>query len=708
MAYSFSAIWHAMSLRFRLLLVVTSVIVVHAGVRIVLLAQDARDSAHQAQQVQGEWVGKSLANTLTNPLIANDLATVQSTVELLYSEKAFLQLAVRDDRDRTIIDLRPGAGKIETGVPAWFTSFLDIVPEPSIQPIDIGGVAYGKIETIISPDAIVKHGWREAQTVAWVAMAEVVILSLLLWVLMEVGLRPLKRLSLTVQRIGAGEFGAHMSRTGSREFSELIAVVNDMSQKLQTLYAERKQAEKNILNLNQDLEHRVHARTQELASANEKLAYQALHDPLTDIPNRTLLSDRLQQAILAAKRENCSVALMMMDLDRFKEINDTMGHHSGDLVLQAVASRLRNTLRESDTAARLGGDEFAVVLPGNKDKETAKQLAQKILQAVQAPLILQDRSIDIGMSLGIALYPDHGEEAGILMQRADVAMYSAKRDKRGFAFYDAEADRYSLDRLSLQSELRHAIEHDQLVLYYQPKIDFGSGRISGLEALVRWQHPRHGLMSPDDFIPLAEATGLIEPLTVWVLHQALRQCEEWHRSGLLVTMAVNISATSLLNPLLPEIVAQALKETGADPAWLELEITETAIMKEPALAIEAISQLNVMGVHLAIDDFGTGYSSMAYLQKLLVAKIKIDKSFVMHMNSNENDAVIVRSLIALGHNLGLSVVAEGVESTEVWDQLKSLGCDYAQGYCMGRPIPPEKMEDWLAKSPWGLNRQEAL
>ena len=215
-------------------------------------------------------------------------------------------------------------------------------------------------------------------------------------------------------------------------------------------------------------------------------------------------------------------------------------------------------------------------------------------------------------------------------------------------------------------------------------------------------------MSPDDFIPLAEATGLIEPLTVWVLYRTLRQCEEWHRSGLLVTMAVNISATSLLNPLLPEIVAQALKETGADPAWLELEITETAIMKEPALAIEAISKLNVMGVHLAIDDFGIGYSSMAYLQKLLVAKIKIDKSFVMHMNSNENDAVIVRALIALGHNLGLSVVAEGVESTEVWEQLKTLGCDYAQGYCMCRPIPPEKMEDWLAKSPWGLNRQEAL
>ena len=695
-----------MSLRFRLFLAAAFVIVAHTGARIVLLAQGARDSARLAQQVQGEWVGKSLAKTLTNALIANDLATVQSTVELLFSEKAFLKLAVLDDRGRTIIDLRPGAGKIETGAPAWFTSFLDIVEEPSVQPIEIGGVAYGQIETIISPDSVVKYVWREAQTVAWVAIAEVTMLSVLLWALMEVGLRPLKRLSMTVQRIGAGEFGVHMTRTGSREFSDLIFVVNDMSQKLQALYEERKQAEENILKLNQELEHRVKVRTSELASVNEELAYQALHDSLTDIPNRTLLSDRLQQAILAAKREKNSVALMMMDLDRFKEINDTMGHHSGDLVLQAVASRLRSTLRQSDTAARLGGDEFAVVLPGIKDKETAVLLAQKILQAVQTPLILEGRSIDIGMSLGIALYPGQGENAGMLMQRADMAMYAAKRSKSGYAFYDAEADRVSLDRLALQSELRYAIDCDQLVLYYQPKVDFSSGRIGGLEALVRWQHPKHGLMLPDDFIPLAERTGLIKPLTVWVLHQALRQCREWHRGGLSVTMAVNISASSLLDPQLPEIVAQALAETGAEPGWLELEITETAIMKEPAIAIDAIGKLNRMGVRLAIDDFGTGYSSMAYLQKLLVAKIKIDKSFVTHMNSKEGDAVIVRSLIGLGHNLGLSVVAEGVESKEVWDQLKALGCDSAQGYCMGHPIPQEKMADWLAQSPWGLNAKE--
>lgn len=501
-----------------------------------------------------------------------------------------------------------------------------------------------------------------------------------------------------INKIGGGEFDeSDLNILGMFASQVAIAIENAV------FFEERKQAQETVLKLNQDLERRVDIRTKELAIANEELTYQALHDALTDIPNRTLLYDRLQQAIHVAKRERQSVALMMMDLDRFKEINDAMGHHSGDLVLQAVAARLRGTLRQSDTVARLGGDEFAMVLPGIGNNDTAIQAARKILNAVQAPLSLEGRHLDIGVSLGIVLYPDQGEETGLLMQRADVAMYAAKRNKSGYAFYDAEADRYSVDRLALQGELRYGIEHDELLLYYQPKIDFHSSRISGLEALVRWQHPRHGLMFPDDFIPLAERTDLIKPLTVWILHEALRQCGIWQRNGLPLTIAVNISAASLQDPQFPELVAATLATTGAEAAWLELEITETAIMKEPAVAIDAIGKLNHMGVQLAIDDFGTGYSSMAYLKKLLVAKIKIDKSFVMDMNTNKNDAVIVRSLIGLGHNLGLSVVAEGVESQEVWDQLKVLGCDSAQGYSMSRPIPPDKLDDWLKQSPWGLS-----
>jgi diguanylate cyclase (GGDEF)-like protein len=694
-----------MSLRLRLFLAVTLVIVVHTLAQIVLLVEDTRNSVRRTQQVQGAWTGKNLANSLANPLVTNDLATVQSTAGLLFSEQNFLRLAVLDERGAAIIDLKPDTKKIKAAAPAWFISYLNFSVEPSIQDITIGGVEYGQIVTLVSPNPIIERVWGEAQRDAWVAVVEIVMLSLLLWVLMDIGLRPLQQLSATVRRIGAGDFSARMTKTGSREFGELIFVVNDMSQKLHTLYEERKQAEETVLKLNQDLERRVDARTRELAIANAELTHQALHDALTDIPNRTLLYERLQQAIIVAKRERKSVALMMMDLDRFKEINDTMGHHSGDLVLQAVASRLRSTLRQSDTVARLGGDEFAMVLPGIGGKDSAILAAQKILNAVQMPISLEGRNLDIGASLGIVLYPDQGEETGLLLQRADVAMYAAKRNKSGYAYYDAEADRYSMDRLALQGELRHAIKHGELLLYYQPKIDFSSGRIGGLEALVRWQHPRHGLMFPDDFIPLAERTGLIKPLTEWVTQEALRQCCVWQSDGLPLTIAVNISASNLQDPQFPESVAAALARTGARPEWLELEITETAIMKEPAVAIAAIGKLSHMGVQLAIDDFGTGYSSMAYLKKLLVAKIKIDKSFVMDMNTNRNDAVIVRSLIGLGHNLGLSVVAEGVESAEVWDELKVLGCDSAQGYSMSRPIPPDKLDDWLRHSPWGFKGQ---
>ena len=691
-----------MSLRLRLFFAVALVIVVHTGVQIVLLAEDARDSVRQTQQWQGEWIGKNLANSLANPLVTGDLATVQSTVERVFSEKHFLKLSVLDEQLRTIIDLQPGTQKIKAKVPSWFISYLDVAAEPSIQTISIGGVEYGKTIVLVSSNPIVERVWTEAQRNAWVAVAEIVTLSLLLWALMRIGLRPLQQLSRTVQRIGSGDFSARMIHSASREFGELISVVNDMSQRLQALYRERKQAEEAILGLNQDLEHRVDARTKELAVANEELTYQALHDALTDIPNRTLLYDRLRQAIHTAKRERKTVALMMMDLDRFKEINDTMGHHSGDMVLKAIATRLRSSVRQSDTVARLGGDEFAMVLPGVGDMDTAIQAAQKILSVVQTPMSLEGRSIYIGVSLGVALYPKHGEDAGLLMQRADVAMYSAKRNKSGYALYDADEDRYSVDRLALHSELRHAIAHNELILYYQPKIDFHSGHVSGLEALVRWRHPRHGLMLPDDFIPLAERTGLMKSLTLWVLQEALRECCTRQRDGFQLTIAVNISASNLQDPQFPEIVAMALAATGANPAWLELEITETAIMQEPALAIETIGKLNGLGVQMAIDDFGTGYSSMAYLKKLLVAKIKIDKSFVIDMSTNNNDAVIVRSLIGLGHNLGLSVVAEGVESEEVWNQLKTLGCDSAQGYNMSRPIPPDKLDDWLKQSPWGV------
>ena len=437
------------------------------------------------------------------------------------------------------------------------------------------------------------------------------------------------------------------------------------------------------------------------------LEHQAMYDNLTNLPNRALFADRLQQAILVGRREKQPFALIVMDLNRFKEINDTLGHHVGDLVLQHVATRVRTCLRESDTVARMGGDEFAILLAIISDLEGAVAAAKKILAAIGEPAVLGGHKIEIGASLGIVMFPEHGDEAEALKRQGDAAMYLAKQSHGGYKVYHKDMGHGADERMTMQSELRHAISHDELVLHFQPKIDFTSGRVSGAEALVRWQHPKHGLLAPDHFIPLAEQTGLIKLLTYEVLRRALLQCVVWQQQGLDLSMSVNISAINIQDPEFPDQVAQLLAESSVPPQRLELEVTETAVMSEPVRAVACIKKLSALGLQIAIDDFGTGYSSMSYLKDLLVAKIKIDKSFVKDMVANHNDAVIVRSTVELGHNLGLKVIAEGVETEAVWDSLKALGCDDAQGYYMGRPLPAEKFAEWLRDSPWGMRKSGA-
>ncbi|HEY4485342.1 MAG TPA: EAL domain-containing protein, partial [Nitrospiria bacterium] len=433
------------------------------------------------------------------------------------------------------------------------------------------------------------------------------------------------------------------------------------------------------------------------------LEYQALHDILTDLPNRTLVQDRLKQAIHAAARENKPLTLLLMDLDRFKDVNDALGHHHGDLLLKQVGPRVLSVLRESDTIARLGGDEFAVLLPAT-DIEGAKVAARKILEALDRPFVVEGFFLEIGASIGIAMFPEQGEDADMLMRRADVAMYQAKQSGSGFAVYVSEHDRHSPRRLALMGELRHSIEKHELVLYYQPKIDLATGRTTGVEALVRWRHPQKGLILPDEFITLAEHTGFIKSLTLWVLNEGIRQYRAWRQAGIEVSVSVNLSARNLQDLQLPEQIAELLRTDGPKPGQLELEITESAIMADPARAMEILTRLRGMGIRFSIDDFGAGYSSLGYLKKLPVDEVKIDKSFVIGMAANEDDAVIVRSTIDLAHNLGLKVVAEGVESQKIWERLVAMGCDAAQGYYMCRPIPADELTRWLSESPWGLKR----
>jgi diguanylate cyclase (GGDEF)-like protein/PAS domain S-box-containing protein len=430
------------------------------------------------------------------------------------------------------------------------------------------------------------------------------------------------------------------------------------------------------------------------------LEHQALHDVLTDLPNRVLLLDRLDQAILSSTRMDVPVALLIMDLDRFKEVNDTFGHHIGDQILMQIGPRLRNQIRASDTVARLGGDEFAILLPSIAGNDDAVAIGKKLIRALESPFLVEDHAFDVGASVGIAIAPDHGNDAATLMRRADVAMYIAKQSNSGYAVYSAELDRNSPTRLALMSELRHAIDHGQLVLHYQPKVDLARRTFNRLEALVRWQHPQHGLMPPDEFIPLAERTGLISPLTSWVLHEALAQCRTWRDEGLRLGVAVNLSGRSLQDPALIDMVGEALHRWRIEPSLLTLELTESSIMSDPQHVMSVLERFRNLGVCLSIDDFGTGYSSLSHLRLLPVDEIKIDKSFVLEMLTNPSDAAIVHSTIQLCQNLGRKVVAEGVENVETYERLRELGCDFAQGYFISRAMPAAALAEWVASAGW--------
>ena len=430
------------------------------------------------------------------------------------------------------------------------------------------------------------------------------------------------------------------------------------------------------------------------------LRHQAMYDALTDLPNRTLWADRLDWMLRLAAREKLSFAVLLIDLDRFKEINDTLGHAVGDEVLRQTASRWRTCLRESDTIARLGGDEFAVLLPTANTMDGAIEVARKIIQTMSTPVVIGQRNLDVSLSIGIALYPAHGENSEILQRRADSAMYVAKRTQSGYRVFSEDLSADEEGRLTMQSDLKRAIDAAEFFLHYQPKIDFEQSLVKGVEALVRWQHPEKGLIMPDRFIPLAEKTGLIKPLTNDILKMALKQCRAWQEAGLDLTVAVNISAISVQDPDFPDQIGRLLTQYQLHPNRLELEVTESAVMTDPARAIDCIRRLAETGILVSIDDFGTGYSSMTNLKDFMVAKIKIDRSFVKDMATRHSDDVIVRSTIELGHNLGLKVVAEGVEDKAAWERLKSLGCDSAQGYYMSRPLSPDAFLDWLNKSPW--------
>lgn len=460
------------------------------------------------------------------------------------------------------------------------------------------------------------------------------------------------------------------------------------------LYKTSKKTETKIRQFKNDIKSELHKRAKLKNLHQEEINHLSLHDILTGLPGRNLFVERLSHDIKLSKRYDKQLILLILDINRLRYVNDTLGHHMGDELLQMVASRLRQSLRESDTVARIGTDEFGIIFP-NIDIIHIDNNINKVINIFETLFTLKDIPIRINITIGASVFPTHSNDAKSLLQFADIAMRQAKKQKSEYVIYDADKDSHSLAHLTLLTELQDGIKNNELVLFYQPQTHISSNKITDVEALVRWQHPQRGLIPPVDFIELAEKTGLIKQLTFWVINEAFSQSKKWHNSGLPLKTAINISANNLHEPDFIEQIKALLKTHSAAASWFTLEITESAIMASPSHSLEVLKEFKKMGFSLSIDDFGTGYSSLAYLREMPVNELKIDQSFISNFVNNNNDNVIVNSTINLGHNLGLSVIAEGVEDKQTFDQLKNLGCDFAQGYFISRPLPANALIDFL-------------
>lgn len=437
--------------------------------------------------------------------------------------------------------------------------------------------------------------------------------------------------------------------------------------------------------------------TARIAEREELILHQAQHDAVTGLPNRMLFELLVRDTIAGLPRDTGGCAVLLVYIDRVADIRNTLGHEICDRLIRLIGKRLHDAIEQADTLARLATDEFVMLSP-RSDEQAIQATVERVLGVFDTSFNIDGVSIDVGAHLGVACYPTHGADADTLLKHADVAMSEARRCQRRHAVYTAQSDIYSRGRLSLMSELRLGLQRNELQLYYQPIVDLAGDRVTHVEALVRWQHPRNGFMPPDEFIPLAEESGHIQRLTAWCLEQAVAQCSVWQGTGMPLNVSINLSARDLLNRRLPELIAELLRRHSVQARWLTLEITESALMRDPEQALQVLRTLKDMGLRLSIDDFGTGYSSMAYLKKLPVDELKIDKSFVLDLAGNAEDEIIVHSTIDLGHNLGLKVTAEGVENEASLRILRGYGCDKTQGYLFSRPQPATVLDQWLAEA----------
>lgn len=621
----------------------------------------------------------------TGSLYESATQTQINDVELLYQEiqKELKKLVVMNAKYELDLEVASAIDAMQDFAPRWYAGFKEVVQisnrdgwrgdiplvKDSINPLFSN--LYDKLDQLDNElkqasDIDVVEQTQISRSIInslWGMAMFVLLVGILSYVVLELNfIRPIAKVARSLKAEAQGQDVTDLPDVQAAEIRDLTDAFRELRQQ-------------------------VH--TRQLA-----LEHIAMHDALTSLPNRTLLMDRLNQSIVSAQRRKRTLALLMLDLDRFKEINDTLGHQTGDALLQQVGARLRNVLRDSDTVARLGGDEFAVLLPNVSDTN-ALRIAAAIHERLEKVYEVYEHSLYVGVSIGLAVFPQHGETAETLLQHADVAMYMAKRSNSGITLYDVDRDEHSLTHLSVLSDLRSAVENEEFILQYQPKLSMRESTIDGAEALLRWNHPKQGLIMPDDFINAAEQTGLIKRLSNWVLDTAIRDCVRLHQKGHKINISVNLSVWDIQDPNIGLNITQKLEKWGLSARYLTLEITERVMMAEPERARLVLSELDNMGVQVVIDDFGTGFSSLVYLKQLPVSMLKVDKSFVIDMMKDESDAAIVHSIIELAHNLGLQTVAEGVENDQTWSWLRTWDCDYAQGYYISHPLSLNDFEKYI-------------
>jgi diguanylate cyclase (GGDEF)-like protein len=678
------------SLGGQMVLLVSSIILIAMMTNAYVQFRDEVATTEQMLKVRAHSLGQMLASISVDALLVYDVVTLNKYIENITSQTQVVHAVIVDDQGKAFTtylntDNVYIHSAMNDNVDVNSANILDLLEKNNElvtykMPVKFNDVMLAQTIIVLDKSEFVAASAQKFE--------EKILITILIGLFVGSGiyiafkrmiLIPIQKLSDSANQIANLEFDHELDIKGDSELTDLSENFNRMSDNIEMLIADRDSALQDLEFLNIDLERRVQERTVELQALNVEIAHQAMHDPLTGLPNRTLLVERLKQNIDLARRNNRRVAFIMLDLNNFKEVNDTLGHPEGDRLLQDVANRLPSALRQSDTVGRLGGDEFGIVLP-DVDQAKAIEVAKKLLSSLESSFHLDEQTLTVGASIGIALFPDHGEDDASLIRHADVAMYEAKRNKGDPCLYDPDADHYTTMRLALMADLHNAVKHNQILLYYQPQVRLVSKKVSAVEALLRWHHPEHGNVSPEDFIPMAESSDLIRLISNWVLEKAITQLAVWQSQGIDLCIAINLSARDLLNPALAGTIETLCSKHGVSPSMLKIEITESVIMSHPDKIIDMLDQPAMSKVNYAIDDFGTGYSSLSYLKKLPIREVKIDKSFVLDMVDDADDASIVRSVIELAHSLGHIVVAEGVENEQVLTQLVQLGCDAVQGF----------------------------